>query len=107
MDNNYLHKNQNKNQNQNNNNNIFEINNNNNNNYYNYIQKTEEEDLDTHLINEMSRPSVMNKRSAAKPSPYFFEKVLDLEVSLKRKFDLKIVKKLVKHYTVKEIFLFF
>jgi hypothetical protein len=101
MDSNYSSRNQNNINEKYNKNNSF--NDNNNNNYYNDIQKTEE-DLDTHLINEMTRPSVMNKRSVAKPSPHFFEKVLDLEVSLKRKFDLKIVKKLVKHYTVKEIF---
>ena len=65
-------------------------------NFFN-LQQTEDE----HSINEMGRPSVINKRSVAKPPINFFEKVLDLELSLKRKFELNIVQKLVKHYTVK------
>jgi hypothetical protein len=53
---------------------------------------------------ELTRPSVIGKRAVPKPPIDFFEKVLDLELKLKRRFDIKIVQKLVKYYTVIVLF---
>jgi hypothetical protein len=51
---------------------------------------------------ELTRQSVIGKRAVPKPPKDFFEKVLDLELKLKRKFDLKVVQQLVKFYTVRK-----
>jgi len=48
---------------------------------------------------------VIEKRSVPKPPKDFFEKVLDLELKLKRRFDIKIVQQLVKNYTVRNCYL--
>lgn len=49
---------------------------------------------------ESTRNSVIEKRAVPKPPKDFFEKVLDLELKLKRRFELKIVQQLAKYYTV-------
>ena len=49
---------------------------------------------------ELTRDSVISKRAVPKPPKDFFEKVLDLELKLKRRFDIKVVQLLVKYYTV-------
>lgn len=52
---------------------------------------------------ELTRESVMGKRAVPKPPKDFFEKVLDLELKLKRRFDIKVVQQLVKYYTVRNL----
>lgn len=49
---------------------------------------------------ELTRESVIGKRAVPKPPKDFFEKVLDLELKLKRRFEIKFVQQLVKYYTV-------
>jgi len=53
---------------------------------------------------ELTRDSVIGKRAVPKPPKDFFEKVLELELKLKRKFDIKVVQHLVKYYTVRDFF---
>lgn len=53
---------------------------------------------------ELTRESVMGKRAVPKPPKDFFEKVLDLELKLKRRFDIKVVQQLVKYYTVRHFY---
>lgn len=53
---------------------------------------------------ELTRESVIGKRAVPKPPKDFFEKVLDLELKLKRRFDIKVVQKLAKYYTVRNYF---
>ncbi len=52
---------------------------------------------------ELTRQSVIGKRDVLKPPKDFFEKVLDLELKLKRRFDIKVVQQLVKYYTVRHL----
>jgi hypothetical protein len=53
---------------------------------------------------ELTRESVIGKRALPKPPKDFFEKVLDLELKLKRRFDIKVVQQLVKYYTVRNYY---
>lgn len=60
-----------------------------------------------HQRTESFRDLMLGRKSVKKLPDNFFEKVLDLELKLKRNFNLKILQELVSYYSVNFFLLFF
>jgi len=56
--------------------------------------------IPSHHKTESLRDLMLGKKSVKKLPDNFFEKVLDLELKLKRNFNLKILQELVSYYSV-------
>lgn len=60
--------------------------------------------INQHHKTESLRDLMLGKKSVKKLPDNFFEKVLDLELKLKRNFNLKILQELVSYYSVRKNF---